>query len=93
MTAGIVGGILLFSLGSAAAAQTPAACKGPTELERVLQTKPSAAAYDALGAWFGEHHETSCAVGAFESAVRMDPHSWEAQYNLALALLQQHKSS
>jgi tetratricopeptide (TPR) repeat protein len=93
MTAGIVGGILLFLLGSLAGAQGPAACKGPAELETVVQAKPSVAAYDALGAWFGEHHQISCAVGAFESAVRIDPRSWEAQYNLALALLQQHKSS
>ena len=93
MTAGIVGGILPFLLGSLAAGQVPAACKGPAELDRAIQAKPSVAAYDALGAWFGERHQIGCAVGAFESAVRMDPRSWEAQYNLALALLQQHKSS
>src|SRR5256885_13851707 len=69
----------------------PDACKGPTELERVLATHPSAGAYDALGAYFGQRPQLSCAIAAFEAAVRQDPNSWEARFNLSLALLQKHE--
>jgi len=84
---------ILLPLGFLAAAQMPPACKGPQELERAIQTNPSAAAYDGLGAWFGGRHQLSCAVAAFESAVHLDAHSWEAQYNLALALIEQHNTA
>src|SRR6266545_5292027 len=69
-------------------AQMPAACKGPAELEKVLATHPSAGAYDALGAYFGQRQQLSCAIAAFESAVHLDANSWEAHFNLALAYLQ-----
>jgi len=68
----------------------PAACKGPAELEKVISTQPSAGAYDALGAYFGQRQQLSCAIAAFEAAVHQDPHSWEARFNLSLALLQKH---
>jgi tetratricopeptide (TPR) repeat protein len=44
--------------------------------------------HDALGAYFGQRQKLSCAISAFESAVHLDPNSWEAHFNLALALLQ-----
>jgi tetratricopeptide (TPR) repeat protein len=81
--------IAVWSIG--ALAQVPATCKGPADLERALATHPSAGAYDALGAYFGQHQELSCAIAAFESAVHQDPNSWEARFNLALALLQKHE--
>ena len=70
----------------AAAAQNPG-CKGPAELEQAITSHPSAAAYDALGAYFGQHNQFPCAFTAFESALRLEPNSWEAHYNLGLALL------
>src|SRR5689334_5514780 len=73
--------------------QMPVACKGPAELEKVLATHPSADAYDALGAYFGQRQQLSCASAAFEAAVRQDPNSWEARFNLALALLQKHEAA
>src|ERR1700681_496098 len=74
-------------------AQTPAACKGPAELEKVIATQPSAGVYDALGAYFGQRQQLSCAIAAFEAAVRQDPNSWEARFNLSLALLQKHDAA
>src|SRR6266852_1520511 len=74
-------------------AQMPAACKGPAELEKVLATHPSAGAYDALGAYFGQRQRLLCAIAAFEAAVRQDPNSWEARFNLALALLQKNEAA
>ena len=82
--------LLLLLFINNALAQTPAAptCKGPVELERAIARQPSAAAYDALGAYFGEHKKLGCAIKAFESAVHTDPKSSEAHYDLALALLE-----
>src|SRR5207244_2684166 len=73
--------------------QMPASCRGPAELEQVLATHPSAGAYDALGAYFGQRQQLSCAIAAFESAVHQDPNSWEARFNLSLALLQKHDAA
>ena len=64
-------------------AQMPAACKGPAELEKAIATQPSAGVYDALGAYFGQRQQLSCAIAAFEAAVHQDPNSWEARFNLS----------
>ena len=82
---------LIVLLNIVVLAQVPADCKGPAELERVLATHPSAGAYDALGAYFGQRQELKCAIAAFEAAVHQDTKSWEARFNLALALLQKHE--
>src|SRR5205823_10790277 len=84
---------LAYALTTGLFAQMPAACKGPTELEKVIATHPSAGAYDALGAYFGKRQQLSCAIAAFEAAVHQDPNSWEARFNLSLALLQKHDAA
>jgi tetratricopeptide (TPR) repeat protein len=68
-------------------AQTPA-CKGPLELEREAASRPSAAVYNALGAHFAQRSEFSCAISAFETALKLEPKSVETRYNLGLALMQ-----
>src|SRR5260370_23369899 len=70
------------------AGQNPPSCKGPAELERALAAQPSAAGYDALGADFAQRKQFSCAFSAFQSALRLEPNSWEAHYNLGLAYLE-----
>src|ERR1700757_82038 len=82
---------LLAVFNTFAFAQVPSDCKGPVELERVLATRPSAGAYDALGAYFGHRQQLACAIAAFEAAVHQDPNSWEARFDLSLALLQKHE--
>ena len=79
---------VLLIAGAASAQNLQPACKGPAELEHILTTHPTAAAFDALGAYFGQRHQLSCALNAFHSAVRLEPRSWEAHYDLALAELQ-----
>src|SRR5258708_1151806 len=81
--------VLLCCATGVAFAQT-SNCKGPAELERAIAAHPSAPGYDALGAYFGQHRQLSCALSAFRSAVRLDGGSWEAHYDLAIALMQ-HK--
>src|ERR1700761_1026175 len=70
-----------------AAAQDSTSCQGPADLEQTIAAHPSAAAYDALGADFANHHQLNCAIKAFESAIHSDPNSWEGHYNLGVALL------
>ena len=70
------------------AAQNAPACQGPAELEQAIKSHPSAGAYDAMGAYFGRQQKLSCAISAFESALRLEPNSWEARFNLSLALLE-----
>jgi tetratricopeptide (TPR) repeat protein len=72
-------------------AQDGATCKGPAELEQAIKAHPSAGLYDALGAYFGQRQKITCAISAFESPVRSGPNSWEAHFNLALALLQSNQ--
>ena len=68
------------------AAQQQAGCKGPAELERAVLEQPTPSAYNDLGAYFGQRKQFSCAISAFETALRLDAKSWKARYNLALAL-------
>jgi tetratricopeptide (TPR) repeat protein len=77
-------------LSLSALAQQSSACKGPADLEQAIAAHPSAAAYDALGASFASQHLLSCAIHAFESAIRLDPNSWEGHYDLGIALLTSH---
>src|ERR1700745_3679170 len=70
---------------SLAAQQSPG-CKGPSDLEQAIAGHPSAAAYDALGAYFAGHHQLSCAIHTFESAIHLAPNSWEGHYDLGIAL-------
>jgi tetratricopeptide (TPR) repeat protein len=62
-------------------------CKGPSGLESVLTTNPSAEAYDALGSYFGSKGRFSCAIDAFQAAIRLKPNAWQGHYNLAIALI------
>jgi tetratricopeptide (TPR) repeat protein len=67
--------------------QNPTTCKGPDSLEEAVKSSPSAAGYDALGAFFAQRGQFSCAFAAFQSAIRFEPNSWEPHFNLGLALL------
>ena len=41
----------------------------------------------------GGRQKLSCAISAFESARRLEPNSWEAHFNLSLALLQSQQAT
>jgi tetratricopeptide (TPR) repeat protein len=75
-----------FITGSILSAQPAPSCNGPAEMERNLAAKPSPEAYNAKGAYFAEKKQLSCAIAAFESAIRLDPNSADSHFNLALAL-------
>ena len=69
------------------AAQQVSSCKGPADLAHVIASNPSPGAFDALGAYFASHHQFSCAISAFESAIHLAPDMWDGHYDLGVALL------
>src|SRR4051812_17516363 len=69
---------------ASACAQLPGSCKPPASaLHPPSGTAPSRM-YDAIGAWFAEKGDLACAVAAFEQALRLEPHSAEAHFDLGL---------
>jgi len=69
----------------ASAAQLPQECTPPAFAVKAIHDDPSAKVWDATGAWFAEKGDLKCAVSAFEEAVRLEPGSSEAHYDLAVA--------
>ncbi len=57
-------------------------------LLETIQDHPTAGAYNTLGALYAQADRVSCAIPAFEAALKLENQNWEAHYNLALALLQ-----
>ncbi len=60
-----------------------------TALLDSVHDHPTAGAYNTLGAFYAQADRVSCAVVAFESALKLQDPNWEAHYNLALAFLRQ----
>src|SRR6266851_3467529 len=52
-----------------------------------IQNHPVAGAYNTLGVLFAQADRLNCAVPAFHTALKLEPHNWEVHYNLALALV------
>ncbi len=70
------------------ACQTGARISGPVaEVLKTLSNHPTAQGYNTLGALYGETSQLDCAIAAFESALKLDPNSSKARYNLPLALV------
>ena len=84
VTLGMFGALCRESL----PAQGPVSCKGPAELDRAIASRPSASTYSALASYFAERNQFSCAVAAFENALKLEPRSVETRYNLGIALMQ-----
>lgn len=76
---------VLLGLSLRASAE-PLLCKGPAELESQVREHPSARAWAALGGWFGEQHNFSCAATAFRASIGHDPASARLHYFLGLSL-------
>jgi tetratricopeptide (TPR) repeat protein len=58
-------------------------CSGPPSIEARIHAHPTADAYTALGNWQSERHQTSCAVEAFQAALKIDPAAKKALDGLA----------
>ncbi len=60
------------------------ACDLPAEVGASVSVLSPADAYGAAGAWFAQHAQSKCAMKAFELSIRLDPKTWQSEYNLAL---------
>jgi tetratricopeptide (TPR) repeat protein len=84
------GAFLLF-VGAQAVAQLPSSCTPPaSDAHAPVGTSP-ARVYDAEGAWFAEKGDLKCAVAAFKQALRLEPKSAEAHFDLGLVRQSQEK--
>ena len=67
-----------------------ATIEGSQELSGLLKKAtlhPTFEGLNSLGLRLAQGKQYSCAISAFEAALRLDPKSWETHYNLALALV------
>jgi tetratricopeptide (TPR) repeat protein len=62
------------------------ACTGPAALEAKLRAHPDADTYTELGNWFGDHKQYSCALDAFQKALKLEPGSAKLYYLVGLTL-------
>ena len=58
-----------------------------TALLESVHDHPTAGAYNTLGVLYAQSDHVSCAIAAFEAALKLEDQNWESHYNLALALL------
>ena len=84
-------GALLLLACARSPAQLPEACKSPALPGNASAATPSASFYDAVGARFAESGDLKCAAAAFEQALRLDPRSAEAHFDLGLVRQRQEK--
>jgi tetratricopeptide (TPR) repeat protein len=86
-------GVLLvcFCMGSQTRAQLPDTCKPPASAAHPPAGTQPARVYDAIGAWFAEKGDLKCAVVAFEQALRLEPRSAEAHFDLGLVRQRQEQ--
>ncbi len=76
---------------SGLAGELPHNCKTPPSFDSAIRSGASAAAYDALGAWFADKNDLACALAAFGEAVKTEPKSAEAHFNYGVALIRAEK--
>ena len=84
---------LLLVLGAGAAAQTPPTCTPPPAAAHAPPGTPPARVHDAVGAWFAEKGDLPCAAAEFRQALRLDPRSAEAHFDLGLVRQRQKQSA
>jgi tetratricopeptide (TPR) repeat protein len=80
--------ILAFTCTVALAVSEPlwsASCVGPASLEARVHSHPDAETYSVLGIWFGAHHQSDCAVQAFQVGLKLEPNSHQLSYLLGLS--------
>ena len=75
------------------AAQVPVTCRPPASAAHPPPGTPPAKVYDAIGAWFAEKGDLACAAAEFKEAVRLEPHSAEAHFDLGLVRQKQQQTA
>lgn len=85
--------LLLVCSASPVQAQLPPSCKQPAVATNAPAGTPPARIYDSAGVWFAQNDELDCSVAAFEQALRLQPRSAEAHYDLGLIRQRQDRSA
>jgi tetratricopeptide (TPR) repeat protein len=75
---------LLLLTAARAHAQLPPTCKPPESAANPPRGTSPASVFDAVGVWFAQKGDFKCSVAAFDQALRLDPHSAEAHFDLGL---------
>ncbi|HEV2322805.1 MAG TPA: tetratricopeptide repeat protein [Terracidiphilus sp.] len=82
---------VLVLVAARAAAQVPATCRPPASAAHPPPGTPPAEVHDAVGAWFAEKGDLACAAAEFKQAIRLEPHSAEAHFDLGLVRQRQQQ--
>lgn len=84
--------VLLLLIAAKAPAQLPPSCKPPASAANPPAGTSQAKIYDAVGVWFAQKGDFKCSVAAFDQALRLDPHSAEAHFDLGLVRQRQQQN-
>jgi tetratricopeptide (TPR) repeat protein len=82
----VIVGLCLVACHQGGLAQARPICRGPEPIELATRNHPKAENWAALGGWFGEQHQFTCAIPAFRAALRIEPGSASLHYYLGLTL-------
>lgn len=74
-------------------AQLPSTCKAPASAAHPPAGTAPSKVYDAVGVWFAQNGDLRCSVAAFEQALRLDPHSAEAHFDLGLVRQREQRNT
>jgi tetratricopeptide (TPR) repeat protein len=83
--------LLLICVESPGLAQLPLTCKPPVAATNAPTGTPPAGVFDAVGVWFAQKGDLNCSVAAFKEALRLDPRSAEAHFDLGLVRQRQQQ--
>ena len=84
---------LLLFVGATSSAQLPDTCKLPASAAKAPPGTSPARVDDAEGAWFAQKGDLKCAIAAFEQALKLEPRSAEAHFDLGLVRQRQKQSA
>src|SRR3984957_12581395 len=84
--------LLLLLAARGLAQQLPPTCKAPESAAHAPAGTPPSKVYDAIGVWFAQKDDLKCSVAAFEQALRLEPHSAEAHFDLGLVRQRQDRT-
>jgi tetratricopeptide (TPR) repeat protein len=83
---------LLLSIAARGLAQLPPTCKPPASAAHAPAGTSPSKVYDAIGVWFAQRDDLKCSVEAFQEALRLEPHSAEAHFDLGLVRQRQEQT-
>jgi tetratricopeptide (TPR) repeat protein len=84
--------LLILLAARGLAQQLPPTCKAPESAAHAPAGTSPSKVYDAIGVWFAQKDDLKCSVAAFEQALRLEPRSAEAHFDLGLVRQRQDRT-